>query len=65
MVNGYWLGDMDEEFDKWAEKKASEWVNGVNELRKRGKFLGDNALRYIIIKALREGRAYGKNDVEK
>lgn len=56
---------MDEEFDKWAEKKARQWVNGVNELRKRGKFLGDNALRYIIIKALREGRAYDKDNAKK
>lgn len=55
---------MEEEFEKWAEKKASEWVDGVNELRKKGKFLSDNALRYIIVKALRCGYKSGKNTLK-
>lgn len=55
---------MEVEFEKWAEKKASEWVDGVKELRKKGKFLGDNALRYIIIKALRCGYRSGKNTLK-
>lgn len=56
---------MEKEFEKWAEKKASEWVYGVNELRKKGKFLDNNALRYIIIKAMRKGRAYDKDNAKK
>lgn len=57
---------MEEEFEKWAGKKARQWVDNLIMLqRKNGVFMSINNLEYVIIKALREGRAYGKNDVEK
>lgn len=57
---------MEEEFDKWAEKKARVWVDNLITLqRKKGVFMSINNLEYVIIKALREGCAYSKNDVEK
>ena len=57
---------MKEEFEKWAEKKARVWVDNLITLqREKGVFMSINNLEHVIIKALREGRAYGKNDVEK
>lgn len=57
---------MEEEFEKWAEKKARVWVDNLITLqREKGVFMSINNLEHVIIKALREGRAYGKNDIEK
>ena len=57
---------MEEEFEKWAEKKARAWVDSLITLqREKGVFMSINNLEHVIIKALREGRAYGKNDIEK
>lgn len=52
---------MEEEFEKWAEKKARVWVDSLITLqREKGVFMSINNLEHVIIKALREGRAYGK-----
>lgn len=55
---------MEESFEKWAEEKASEWVNGLNKLRNEHKVLDDEGLKYVLIKAFRAGHAYNDN-VEK
>jgi len=52
---------MEESFEKWAEEKASEWVDGLNELRKEHKILDDDGFKYVLMKALRAGHAYGNN----
>lgn len=57
---------MEEEFDKWAEKKARVWVDNLITLqRKKGVFMSINNFEYVIIKALKEGHAYGKDNVKK
>ena len=57
---------MEEEFEKWAEKKAREWVNIlIKYQRDKHAFLNVYGLESFIIKALKAGHAYGKNDVEK
>ena len=52
---------MEESFEKWAEEKAYKWVEGFRKLRHEGKFLDDKGLRYVLMKALRAGHAYGNN----
>lgn len=57
---------MEEEFEKWAEKKARQWVDNLIMLqRKNGEFMSICNLEYVIIKALREGRAYDKDNAKK
>lgn len=57
---------MEDEFEKWAEKKARRWVDTlIAQQRKNGVFMSICNLEYVIIKALREGRAYGKDNVKK
>lgn len=57
---------MEEEFEKWAEKKARTWVDNLITLqRKKGVFMSICSLEHVIIKAFREGRAYDKNNAKK
>lgn len=56
---------MEESFEKWAEEKASEWVDGLNELRKEHKILDDAGFKYVLIKAFRAGHAYSEDNAEK
>lgn len=57
---------MEEEFEKWAEKKARQWVNDLITLqRKKGVFMSICSLEYLIIKAFKEGRAYDKDNAKK
>lgn len=57
---------MEEEFEKWAEKKAAEWVDSLIRLeRKKKVYLNIAGLEYLIIKAFKAGRAYGKDNVKK
>lgn len=57
---------MEEEFEKWAEKKARVWVDDLITLqRKKGVFMSICSLEYLVIKAFKEGHAYGKDNVKK
>lgn len=57
---------MEEEFDKWAGKKARQWVDDLITLqRKKGVFMSICSLEHVIIKAFKEGHAYGKDNVKK
>lgn len=56
---------MEESFEKWAEEKASEWVDGLNELRKEHKILDDAGFKYVLIKAFKAGHAYSEDNAEK
>lgn len=57
---------MEEKFEKWAEEKARGWVDDLITLqRKKGVFMSINSLEHVIIKALREGRDYNKDNTKK
>lgn len=57
---------MEEEFEKWAETNARVWVDRLITLqREKGVVLDIKGLEYIIIRAIKAGYGYGKNDVEK
>lgn len=57
---------MEEEFEKWAEKKARVWVDRLTTLqREKGVVLDIKGLEYLVIKAFQAGYDYGKKDVEK
>lgn len=55
---------MEESFEKWAEEKATKWMEGFRKLRKERKILDDEGLKYVLMKAFRAGHAYNDN-VEK
>lgn len=56
---------MEEEFEKWAEKKARQWVDSLIMLqRKNGVFMSICNLECLIIKAFKEGRAYDKDTLK-
>lgn len=57
---------MEEEFDKWAETNARVWVDRlITLLREKGWVLDIKGLEYLLIKAFKAGRAYGKDNVKK
>ncbi len=53
---------MEEKFEKWAEEIAIRWSDGFyRAMIEQYKVLDDKGLKYIILKALRAGHAYGNN----
>lgn len=57
---------MEEEFEKWAEANAKVWVDRlITLLREKGVVLDIKGLEYLLIKAFKAGRAYGKDNVKK